>query len=170
MTTAQIQYEMKDMKELNPNWKEVFPLEQFRAETFGAESKKKGYEGWINETTSYRRGGSTGTYNIFENDKYRTSVGVNDFKKMVIAESRFKKDWKDVVLDADRRVWPQTYDKKHPAKFVKLPFSDYTWRYGDVAKKNAETFGAESKKTKYGMIAAGIITAFALLPEIKKRF
>lgn len=37
-------------------------------------------------------------------------------------------------------------------------------------RKNAETFGAESKKTKYGMIAAGIITAFALLPEIKKRF
>lgn len=34
----------------------------------------------------------------------------------------------------------------------------------------AETFGAESKKTKYGMIAAGVITAFALLPEIKKRF
>ena len=59
MTTAQIQHEMKDMKELNPNWKEVFPIEQFRA---------------------------------------------------------------------------------------------------------------ESKKTKYGMIAAGIITAFALLPEIKKRF
>ena len=158
---------------------------------------------------------------------------------------------------------PQTYDKKHPEKFVKLPFSDYTWRHGDVAKKNAETFGAdsdwnddtkdigysfevvnpdgdvgyeskiyknkekaqkimnnylknmtdkkkkevygemnvltmernrkknsgwrikkidsiagygaetfgaESKKTKYGMIAAGVITAFALIPEIKKRF
>ena len=232
-------------------------------ETFGAESKKKGYGGWINGTTSYRKGGSAGSYNIFENDKYRTSVGVNDFKKMVIAESRFKKDWKDVVLDADRRVWPQTYDKKHPEKFVKLPFSDYTWRHGDVAKKNAETFGAdsdwnddtkdigysfevvnpdgdvgyeskiyknkekaqkimnnylknmtdkkkkevygemnvltmernrkknsgwrikkidsiagygaetfgaESKKTKYGMIAAGVITAFALIPEIKKRF
>lgn len=29
---------------------------------------------------------------------------------------------------------------------------------------------SKSKKTKYGMIAAGVITAFALLPEIKKRF
>lgn len=38
------------------------------------------------------------------------------------------------------------------------------------SKCEAENFGAESKKTKYGMIAAGVITAFALLPEIKKRF
>ena len=35
---------------------------------------------------------------------------------------------------------------------------------------DAETFEAESPVKKYGMIAAGVITAFALLPEIKKRF
>ena len=33
-----------------------------------------------------------------------------------------------------------------------------------------DDFGAESIVKKYGMIAAGVITAFALLPEIKKRF
>ena len=32
------------------------------------------------------------------------------------------------------------------------------------------TYDAESIVKKYGMIAAGVITAFALLPEIKKRF
>jgi hypothetical protein len=106
-------------------------------------SKKKGFHGWINETTSYRKGGGAGGYNIFENGKYKTSVGVDKFKKMVIAESRFKKDWEDVVLDEDWRVWPQTYDKKYPEKFVKLPFSNYNHDKGMIAKKNAETFNAQ---------------------------
>ncbi len=106
-------------------------------------SKKKGFHGWINETTSYRKGGGAGGYNIFENGKYKTSVGGDKFKKMVIAESRFKKDWEDVVLDEDWRVWPQTYDKKYPEKFVKLPFSNYNHDKGMIAKKNAETFNAQ---------------------------
>ena len=125
---------------------------RYNAEEFGAE---KGYDGWINESTSYRKGGGAGQYNIFENDKYKKSVGVDDFKKMVIAQSRFKKDWKDVVLDDVWSVWPQTYDKKHPEKFVKLPFSNYNWRHGDVAKKNAETF---STKPAYGLFGLSFIT------------
>lgn len=49
--------------------------------------------------------------------------------------------------------------------------------YGNIAdsfeemnEKIMQSFGAESIVKKYGMIAAGVITAFALLPEIKKRF
>ena len=67
----------------------------------------KGYDGWINETTSYRKGGSAGSYNIFENDKYRGTVGVEDFKRMLSAKSRMKKDWKNVELDSDTTVWPK---------------------------------------------------------------
>ena len=37
MTTAQIKYDLKSMDELNPNWKEVFPIEKYRAETFDVE-------------------------------------------------------------------------------------------------------------------------------------
>lgn len=71
------------------------------------ENQSKGYDGWINETTSYRKGGSAGSYNIFENDKYRGTVGVEDFKRMLSAKSRMKKDWKNVELDSDTTVWPK---------------------------------------------------------------
>ena len=49
-------------------------------------------------------------------------------------------------------------------------YGNITDNFEGMNEKIMQSFGAESIVKKYGMIAAGVITAFALLPEIKKRF
>ncbi len=49
-------------------------------------------------------------------------------------------------------------------------YGNITDNFEEMNEKIMQSFGAESIVKKYGMIAAGVITAFALLPEIKKRF
>ena len=82
-------------------------------------------------------------------------------------------EWADQEMlthgqDISFRDWAKEEGEKHGdmdlTDWAKDEEESHDERY------EAETFGAESKKTKYGMIAAGVITAFALLPEIKKRF
>jgi hypothetical protein len=70
--------------------------------------------------------------------------------------------------DISFRDWAKDEGKKHG----NVPITDWAEHEEEShdERYGAESFGAESKKTKYGMIAAGVITAFALLPEIKKRF
>jgi len=82
-------------------------------------------------------------------------------------------EWADQEMlthgqDISFRDWAKDEGKKHG----NVPITDWAEHEEEShdERYGAETFGAESKKTKYGMIAAGIITAFALLPEIKKRF
>jgi len=58
------------------------------------------------------------------------------------------------------------WDKANPTEREEMIRDNWKRINGSGIK----TWRAESKKTKYGMIAAGVITAFALLPEIKKRF
>lgn len=82
-------------------------------------------------------------------------------------------EWADQEMlthgqDISFRDWAKDEGKKHG----NVPITDWAEHEEEShdERYGAETFGAESKKTKYGMIAAGVITAFALLPEIKKRF
>jgi hypothetical protein len=51
MTTAQIEYDLRGMDELNPNWKEVFPIEKYGAESF--EATECNTEGCENEAGFY---------------------------------------------------------------------------------------------------------------------
>jgi hypothetical protein len=85
-------------------------------------------------------------------------------------------DFNDYRLDD---LIDKTDERRKLAKIFDEVMKNYD-RHTDY--RRAETFGknakgeyfrhfqSESKKTKYGMIAAGVITAFALFPEIKKRF
>ena len=77
-------------------------------------------------------------------------------------------EWADQEMlthgqDISFRDWAKDEGKKHG----NVPITDWAEH---EEESHDERYGAESKKTKYGMIAAGVITAFALLPEIKKRF
>lgn len=82
-------------------------------------------------------------------------------------------EWADQEMlthgqDISFRDWAKDEGKKHG----NVPITDWAEHEEEShdERYGVEAFGAESKKTKYGMIAAGVITAFALLPEIKKRF
>ena len=99
---------------------------------------------------------------VFPIEKYRAETFNVEFN-----------EWADQEMlthgqDISFRDWAKDEGKKHG----NVPITDWAEHEEEShdERYGAETFGAESKKTKYGMIAAGIITAFALLPEIKKRF
>jgi len=49
-------------------------------------------------------------------------------------------------------------------------YGNITDNFEVMKEKIMQSFGSESRITRYGMIAAGVIAAFAILPEIKKRF
>ena len=110
---------------------------------------------------------------LFMGAEYSMLGGIREeFKDAESFDVEFN-EWADQEMlthgqDISFRDWAKDEGKKHG----NVPITDWAEHEEEShdERYGAESFGAESKKTKYGMIAAGIITAFALLPEIKKRF
>lgn len=210
MTTAQVQYDMKDMKELNPNWKEVFPIEHYRAETFEAQQLEHNYK---SKSFFAESEGKHDWEEIFadENAYYLNKSNWRDgrhWKCVKCGEIKHtkkgmpnKKGCEGFYEDEEIEFIAETFGAdegivekyKHGIEIREFPNSSSVYQKGRLVKQyrgdghliratskaqqlewdyKPKSFFSESKskKTKYGMIAAGVITAFALLPEIKKRF
>ena len=135
MTTAQIKYDLKSMDELNPNWKEVLPIEKYRAETFEAKGGKRMYcpncktnrtwnSAFKNQNIDYSKGEKPRDFIFYVCQKCNYAHDPKTGKKMednwremfgydaetFNAEGEGKHDWEEIFADENayyltKSVW-----------------------------------------------------------------